>query len=249
MRAHGLPAKSAARWRTGLLLVGLSLSLGGCLTHARDPDDAMAAVPADYRQRHPIVIEEKDRSIDIFIGAGRGGLSAEQRADVIALGQVWLHDATGTLTIDVPKDTPNARAAADALHEVRSLLSAVGVPANAIVIRGYHPRDVRQFATLRLSYPRIAAEAGPCGLWPEDVGPSIKNRGYIENKPYFNFGCASQRNLAAMIDNPSDLVQPRPETPPYTARRSEAFEKYRKGNSTGTNYSDGDKAKLSDLGK
>ena len=32
-----------------------------------------------------------------------------------------------------------------------------------------------------------------------------------------------------MIDNPSDLVQPRPETPPYTARRTEAFEKYRKG--------------------
>ena len=52
-----------------------------------------------------------------------------------------------------------------------------------------------------------------------------------------------------MIDNPSDLVQPRPETPAYTARRTEGFEKYRKGNPTATAYPESDKAKLSDTGK
>jgi len=55
--------------------------------------------------------------------------------------------------------------------------------------------------------------------------------------------------MAAMIDNPSDLEQPRPETPPYTVRRSEAFEKYRKGTTTGTVYPEAEKAKLSDTGK
>ena len=58
---------------------------------------------------------------------------------------------------------------------------------------------------------------------------SIDNTGYNENRPYHNFGCANQRNLAAMIDNPADLEQPRPETPAYTMRRNAAFEKYRKG--------------------
>ena len=249
MTAYANPVRSKPRWHVGLLLVGLSLSLGGCLTHARDPDGITASVPTDYRQRHPIVIEEANRSVDIFVGSGRGGLSADQRADVIALGQAWLHDGTGGLVIDVPKDTPNARAAADAYHEVLALLSAIGIPANAVTTHDYHPRDPRQFATIRLTYPRIAAEAGPCGTWPEDLGPSIKNKTYIENKPYYNFGCSQQRNLAAMIDNPSDLVQPRPETPAYTARRSIAFDKYRKGTTTATSYSDGDKAKLSDLGK
>jgi pilus assembly protein CpaD len=52
-----------------------------------------------------------------------------------------------------------------------------------------------------------------------------------------------------MTDNPSDLVQPRTETPAYTMRRNEAFEKYRKGNSTATTYPEADKAKLSDTGK
>jgi pilus assembly protein CpaD len=55
--------------------------------------------------------------------------------------------------------------------------------------------------------------------------------------------------MAAMVDNPSDLVQPRPETPAYTVRRTAAFEKYRKGNTTTTLYPEADKAKLSDTGK
>ena len=102
---------------------------------------------------------------------------------------------------------------------------------------------------IRLSYPKLKAEAGPCGLWPEDLGPSIKDKSYYENKEYYNFGCSYQRNMAAMVDNPSDLVQPRAETPPYTIRRTEGFEKYRKGMTTTTLYPEADKAKLSDTGK
>jgi len=104
-------------------------------------------------------------------------------------------------------------------------------------------------AAIRLSYPRISAIAGPCGLWPDDIGPSIKNKGYYENKPYHNFGCSYQRNMAAMVDNPADLVQPRSETASYTTRRSTAFDKYRKGTPTTTTYPEADKAKLSDTGK
>jgi pilus assembly protein CpaD len=55
--------------------------------------------------------------------------------------------------------------------------------------------------------------------------------------------------MAAMVDNPADLVQPRPETPAYTARRTEGFDKYRKGSTTTTEYPEADKAKLSDTGK
>jgi pilus assembly protein CpaD len=70
-----------------------------------------------------------------------------------------------------------------------------------------------------------------------------------ENKDYYNFGCATQRNLAAMVDNPSDLEQPRSETAAYTARRTAAFEKYRRGEPTAVPYPETEKAKLSDTGK
>src|ERR1700716_907440 len=242
-----IPVDRIRACRTAGALVGLAVALGAC-THTEEAV-TVAAYPNDYRQRHPIAVQEADRSIVIFVGHARGGLSASQRADVIGLAQVWLREGTGAINADVPVDTPNARAAADSFREIQSLLAAAGVPPRGIVVRHYHPQDSRQMATIRLNYPKISAVAGPCGLWPEDLGPSIKNKGYYENKPYFNYGCAYQRNMAAMIDNPSDLVQPRPETPPYTVRRTEAFEKYRKGAPTTTNYPEADRAKLSDTGK
>jgi pilus assembly protein CpaD len=228
-------------------LMGLAVVLGAC-THTGD-QVTTASIPEDYRLRHPIAVQEANQSIVIFVGRARGGLSAEQRADVMGLAQTWQHEATGAITVDVPVDTPNAAAAADAFREVQSLLTAAGVPPRGIIAHRYHPNDPRQLAALRLSYPRISATAGPCGLWPEDLGPSIHDKTYTENTSWYNLGCANQRNMAAMIDNPADLVQPRRETPAYTARRAEAFEKYRKGTTTTTLYPEADKAKLSDTGK
>jgi pilus assembly protein CpaD len=241
-----IPVDRQRAFRMAGALVGLAVVLGAC-THTDEV--TTASVPDDYRQRHPIAIEEANRSVVIFIGHARGGLSAAQRADVMGLAQVWRQEATGAITADLPVDTPNARAAADSLREIQSLLSAAGVPPRGVVVHRYHPDDPRQMATIRLTYPKISAVAGPCGLWPEDLGPSVKNKSYFENKQYYNFGCAYQRNLAAMVDNPSDLVQPQSETAAYTTRRTEAFEKYRKGNTTATTYPESDKAKLSDTGK
>jgi pilus assembly protein CpaD len=241
-----IPVDRQRAFRIAGALVGLAVVLGAC-THT---DEAVqASIPDDYRLRHPIAIQEADRSVVIFVGHARGGLSAPQRADVMGLAQIWLQEATGAIVADVPVDTPNARAAADSMREIHALLSAAGVPPRGITVRHYHPDDLRTMATIRLSYPKISAVVGPCGVWPEDLGPSIKNKGYYENKPYYNFGCAYQRNMAAMIDNPSDLEQPRPETPAYTVRRTEGFEKYRKGNPTTTIYPEAERAKLSDTGK
>jgi pilus assembly protein CpaD len=242
-----IPVDRNRAYRMTGALVGLAVALGGC-TYT-EAVVATASVPDDYRQRHPIAIQEADRSIVLFVGHARGGLSAAQRADVMGLAQIWLQEGTGAIHADVPVGTPNARAAADSLREIQSLLAAAGVPPRGLAVRRYRPEDPRQMATIRLNYPKISAVAGPCGLWPEDMGSSFKNTSYLENKQYYNFGCAYQRNMAAMVDNPSDLVQPRAETPAYTARRTTGFEKYRKGTTSATSYPEGDKAKLSDTGK
>ena len=228
-------------------LAGLSIALGACTYTSGEV--VMASVPDDYRLRHPIAVQEADRSIVVFVGRARGGLSASQRADVAGLAQTWVREATGAIVADVPVDTPNAWAAATAFREIQAVLAAGGVPSRGIVLHHYHPDDPRTLPTIRLSYPKISAVAGPCGLWPEDLGPSILNDRYSENKQYHNFGCATQRNLAAMVDNPADLEQPRPETPAYAPRRDIAFDRYRKGNPTTTTYPEADKAKLSDTGK
>jgi pilus assembly protein CpaD len=242
------PANRSRAVRLAVTLIGLSVSLGACKTFDA-PIVAAEPYPDDYRARHPIAVTEADRSIVVFVGTGRGGMTAAQRADVMGTAQSWLREGTGGISIDMPTGTPNARAARETLREIQAMIAAAGVPPRAVSVRQYQPNDPRHMAAIRINYPKISATAGPCGLWPEDLGPSYKNPSYYENKSYYNFGCANQRNLAAMIDEPSDLVQPRAETPAYTIRRSAAFEKYRKGVSTTTLYPEADKAKLSDTGK
>ena len=232
--------------RIALALTGLSVMLGACNTTG---EITTQTVPTDYRQRHPIAVQEGKKSIVIFVGKARGGLSAAQYSDVAGVARDWVREGTGSVVVDVPVDTANSRAAAATYREIHSVLASGGVPSRAIVQHPYRPEDPGLLPTIRLSYSRIAAVAGPCGLWPEDIGPNILDPGYNENRPYFNLGCASQRNLAAMIDNPADLEQPRSEAPAYTARRDIAFERYRKGTAISTPSPETDKAKLSDIGK
>src|ERR1700743_1610370 len=218
--AQRYPSKSLRTLLGLAALLGVSVTLGACQETAHEL--VMASTPDDYRFRHPIAIEESNKSIVIFVGHARGGLTAPQQADVIGLAQIWQREATGAIVADVPVDTPNAPAAADAMRAIHSLLAASGVPSRAITVHQYHPENPRLLPVIKLNYTRIAAVARPCAGCPDDLGPSINNPAYADNRQYHNFGCANQRNLAAMVDNPADLVQPRSEPPPYTPRRTAA---------------------------
>jgi pilus assembly protein CpaD len=226
---------------------GCALLLCGCNTDqqvAGGPD-----VSNDYRLRHPITLQEANRTMELFIGSNRGELNPTQRAQVLSFGLGWKREATGGIVVERPLGSSNEHASGDAMREITSILAASGMPPQSIVVRTY-PATGPNLATVHISYPKITAQAGPCGVWPEDIGPSLNNKDYTENKQYWNLGCASQRNLAAMVDNPADLVQPRAETAAYTARRTTVLEKYRIGQTSATlNVSDAAAAKLSDVGK
>ena len=84
-------------FRMAGLLVGLAVMLGAC-KHTEE-ELVTASFPDDYRLRHPIAIEEANRSVVVFVGQARGGLTASQRADVIGLAQIWVQEATGAITV------------------------------------------------------------------------------------------------------------------------------------------------------
>src|ERR1043166_1243623 len=110
------------RLRTIGALAVISAALGGCWT---SPEVVTATVPNDYRQRHPIAVQEANHSTVVFAG----------------FGQSWMREGTGGVIIDVPVNTPNARAAASAAREIRHVLSASGVPAGAMRVNHYSPDD------------------------------------------------------------------------------------------------------------
>ncbi len=231
-----------------LTICGIAGLLSGCY----ETGGAQTAYATDYRDRHPITIKEGDRRVEVFLGRNRGGLNPGQRADVLSFAQLWKREATSGIVVDVPHGGAIDHAANDSMREIYSILAASGVPRNAVYVRSYGLTP-GSLASIKLNYTRLSATAGPCGIWPDDLGPT-KGRTYLENRPYYNLGCSSQNNLAAMIDNPADLVQPRGETPAYSARRSIAIDKYRKGENPSAVYpSDGshgyDAGKISDMGK
>ena len=225
-------------------LVALSGPLAGCYQSHVVKE---APYPYDYRARHPITLSEGEHTVRVFIGPNRGGLNPDQRADVLAFAREWRHEATSGVVIDVPHGGPTDRAAADSMREIRSILNAAGVPRRAVYVRTYRPSP-SSLASIKLHYSKLTAHAGPCGLWPHDLGPDF-DPNYNENRPYWNLGCATQRNLAAMVADPTDLVQPRGEAPAYEARRSVAIDKWQQGQNPSGSYSGYDKAKISDVGK
>jgi pilus assembly protein CpaD len=237
--------RRARPWLQGMMLAALAATLAGCNTTVAT--DTTGGIPRDYRDRHPIAIKEGKKTLTLFVGPGRGGLSPVQRAEVLAFAQNWKRDASGGVTIDRPVGGPNQRAVDDTLKETPSIIVHAGVPNSGIGVQPYQA-DGDKTAPLRLRYPLVVAKAGPCGLWPDDLGPSNDPK-HFENRQYYNFGCAYQRNLAAMVENPHDLVQPRAETPAYTAKRTFAIDKWRKGESPTTTYTDANKGAVSDVGK
>jgi pilus assembly protein CpaD len=228
-------------------VASVAAGLAGCFqTGASDMAQA-DDYPADYRLRHPISINERDRTIDIFTGSNRGGLTPTQRAEVLSFAQSWKREGTGGIIIAAPSGSPNERAASESLYEMRSIFAAAGIPEQAVGVRGYRATG-GTIAPLKISYPKVKAEAGPCGLWPENLGPSF-DASWQDNKPYWNLGCATQHNMAAMVENPEDLVQPRAETPASASRRNVVLDKYRRGEATATTYPNADKGKISEVGK
>ena len=62
-------------------VVGCAAMLAGCNTTR----EVTGGTSLDYRQRHPIVIKEGTRTVELFIGSKRSTLTPAQRADANAV--------------------------------------------------------------------------------------------------------------------------------------------------------------------
>ena len=109
------------------------------------------------------------------------------------------------------------------------------------------PADPRQFAAIRLNYPKITAKPGRAACGPRSR-PVDRHERYSTTSPI---------GISAA---PTSAISPRWSTIQRTScsrapkrrpirRAHAAFDKYRKGTSTSTIYPEADKGKISDIGK
>ncbi|MFB2552606.1 CpaD family pilus assembly protein [Ensifer soli] len=219
-----MPSRLAPNLAVAALLA-LSAAVTGCANPDRIPTGSL---PDDYRTRHPIMIAEAEHSIDIPISAGDAKLQQGTRDTIRGFAQKYRNDSSGAIQIVLPDGSPNAGTAHRLSKDIRAVLVGTGIPSHRVIVTSYAASVDGASSPVRLSYVAITAKTGPCGEWPDDLAYNT-----YQNKNWQNFGCASQSNLAAQIENPMDLIGPREMSPPDAQQRLGVINKDYRGETSG----------------
>lgn len=210
----------------GSLVVAAALMATGCM---KNRATAQIAYPDDVRERHPITLGTKVKTLDLF--AMGGGIGERQTEDLAGFVAAYRREGRGPIIVQVPSGPGAGHDQAGAVNAVRRVLGPRGYQMSS-----YAAHSSQVAAPIRVSYHALkAAVPHGCGDWPDDlIMDNIKISG--PNQTYWNFGCATQANLAAQVDDPLDFVRPRPEGRIDTGKRMEAIDKLRKGRDPSTQY-------------
>ena len=211
--------------RSFLPVCGLLL-LAGCGATERM---VVSSIPMDdYQVRHPIVLGEEPRKLEILVEPATGQFDRHSAAQLREFASLYRKFGRGPITI-MPPAFPGAT---PPVEPVRNALYSAGVRAHIIVAP--YPAGPNLAAPVRLSFLGLKASvADQCGQWPRDLAVGSGAVVDWSNKPYWNFGCAYQTAFAAQVADPRDLVTPQGETPADTAMRVRGIESLRKGEEPG----------------
>ena len=201
-------------------------ALSGCGALKSRHNITVGSVPDDYRTSHPIILNEREESLDVPVGVSDNQISIAQRGGIQGFIAQYAASGSGVVQVLLPSGAANSAAARRVLPDIASALRKSGVQSGNIVTASYDASANESSAPIRISYRAMSAGTEPCGKWTADLGDTS------QNKNYENFGCASQNNFAAMIANPADLLGPRLPDNIDPVRRGLAISRYQK--STGT---------------
>ena len=217
-----------------LALAAMLLSLGACARHT-DVTGSIAPLD-DYRERHPIILTNAPKTLDIFATRGPHGLDLRQYDDVRAFAADYKAEGRGILTVALPQG-PGQYETQATLAGVRKALSSAGVSGQYVNFGYYHPADGVSAAPIRLSFSKFQAKVDShCGQWTTDFNGAATAQTFRNQSPP-NFGCAYQSAIAAQVANPTDLVRPRQEGPIDVLKRSKDIEDLRQHKDPSTQWS------------
>lgn len=239
-----MPLPHSMRPPLALVAIGLLAgSLAACRSDRVDTTGSLAI--SDVRTRHPIVLSEGVRTLDVF-PTGPGTLDPRQAADVDAFMLEYRRYGRGVLAMDVPQSaSPRLSAAADrTVAAIRQAGVLGGVPSGSFVVARYAGADSSLASPVRLSFQRMEAKvASQCGMWPRDLGAGDFTSN-LNNEPSWNLGCATRSNIATQVDDPVDLVRSREAGRIDTVRRTQVIEKLRSGNDPSIQWKQDGQAKV-----
>jgi pilus assembly protein CpaD len=216
---------------TLLSVLMIAASAGGCSQGPRFNSPFTLANP---NERWPIKVSQGEVTLDLAVYRGTDGLNASQMEQVYDYLRDYKLQGAEKLLIRAPTGGPNEGAARRAYEDVRRAFYRAGLNPREVRLEPYYAAGDPE-APLRLSYLEFVAKGPDCPDWSENLARDPNNM------PWPNMGCAGQRNLAAMVANPEDLLHPRGERPRPSERRQTVWGKYINGDMTGSKWSPNDR--------
>lgn len=172
----------------------------------------------DTAALYPISVERRAVYLRLT-PAGDGGLRWEDEAEARAFLADWTASGRGALRVSAAAKRQEGALLAD----VRLAARAVGADAGNLRLAA----PTQDPATAYLVFEKLTAVQPDCGMEAAGLDSDKNNRSGV-------LGCATRRNLAAMVANPSDLVVPAQASgAPFAQRRTLVIENWRKGKPTG----------------
>ena len=195
-----------------LLLSVFGLTISGCaLPETSYPPTSL---------RNSVQIAETIERLELYSRPNGMSLSARDQDAVAHFLQNYGHHGDGPLYINVPS-RPGA-----GVHETRTILtrmmSDLGMGGSAIQT-GQYPVAALGPAPVVVSYRRLKSVPVDCS---QELGLLTTT---YNNQAYAGYGCVQTANLAAMIENPRQLIEPYPMTNPNMQRRMTVYDKYIEG--------------------
>jgi pilus assembly protein CpaD len=209
--------------RLPLLLLGVS-TFAACAS-VPEPPPGMAATPT-AADLHRIEVTQTAERMEVPVDVGDLALSNGSHAQLRAFASGYLRYGHGALVLSTPSGADNSEAASIVANEARRSLVEAGVSYAAVAGSTYDASGATN-APIIVSFARFEAQAPECApLWEQDLAHQSNNQ------PWESFGCATVANIAALVEDPADLLRPREEDPRDSGRRDTVMDAYREGGQT-----------------
>ena len=197
----------------GKSLVGLTLITGlvGCATQQPlvSPDEV----------RYPVEVAESIERLELYTRPNGFELSSRDTDAVALFVNNYKRFGNGPLHINVPQHSSTGLGA----QQAQSLIAGmVGFQAANVIAKGQYAANPQAPAPIVVSYRHLKTLPRECGFFNNLTATG-------SNRPGPAFGCTQSANLAAMIQDPRQLIAPLPLDRADIQRRIEVYDRYIQG--------------------
>lgn len=203
----------------------LSLSSAGVLAACATPAPSYLPTP----ERNKIKVAETVERLELYTRPNGLELSARDQFAVGQFLEAYRQSGDGPIFVNMPSGGKNGLGTQQAATTLKTMMAQIGINPTAM--------QSGEYQTLPNAPAPVVVSYRTLKTVPQDCRFLDDLRQTYNNQPYQSFGCSQSANLAAMVADPRQFLEPYGTTTPNSQRRTVVYDKYIRGELTGSERS------------